>query len=87
MGLDPERGDPDLEGLPCNDDLLAEAEQLGEPHELRQARARLAAFTAPTLAGGDACEGLPGGGRCSSGARRGRRQAGARPAGHMWQPP
>lgn len=53
MGLDPEGGDPDLEGLP--DDVQLEEE---EPAELRAARDRLAAFTAARQA--EAEEAPPG---------------------------
>ncbi|PRW59455.1 dynein assembly factor axonemal [Chlorella sorokiniana] len=56
LGLDPEGGDPDLEGL-TDDAELEEA----EPAELRSARDRLAAFTAARQAvAADAEEAPPG---------------------------
>lgn len=45
LGLDPSGGDPDLEGLD-EEAALAALEQEEEPEELRQARERLAVFTA-----------------------------------------
>lgn len=64
LGLAPEGGDPYLEGVPSDPELEEE-----EPVELRQARDRLAAFTAAQQAA--AAEGAPPGGLvCGARGRR-----------------
>lgn len=56
LGLDPEGGDPDLEGLPDNVEL-----EEAEPAELQAARDRLAAFTAARQAEAEGAEEAPPG--------------------------